>query len=363
MSNVNIFEDEDALRIYVEEIVTEYVSNPFRTSFGFRASCPICNEGSSGKRKKRFHYYRDSYSGFCFNSGCPCSEKGLSGLNLTATLKNIPLSMENSEYAKWYQRNNKSKSQHEMDVSKFQPQEVGFAPPPAESSNIRERLVATQEDLFEDTWVDLPPAVTEYCNQRKMFDAPFAPDNWKLYLDLKTKRLVIPWMEEGEIVYYQKRALLNGDDPKYIYPSGTHRPIFNIDKIDPSFPYIYVTEGAIDCCFLKNGIACGGLTPSNEQKEELRERFPGFNIVILTDNQWIDKSARLALNGDWRAKTNGLLKTAMYEYLFFIWPKAEQSKDINESVCNNSQICKFHDREWLLKNTYNALQAKFMMMQ
>lgn len=360
MSNTNIFEDEDALRVYTEEIVTEYVSNPFRTSFGFRASCPICNEGSSGKRKKRFQFYRDSYSGFCFNSGCPCSEKGLTGLNLTSTLKNIPLSMENSEYAKWYQRN--YKKSNNSDVLKYQPQqEIGFAPP--SETTIKERVVATQEDLFEDTWVDLPPAVVEYCNQRRMFNAPFAPDNWKLYLDIATKRLVIPWMEEGEIVYYQKRALLKGDDPKYIYPSGTHRPIFNVDKIDESFPYIFVTEGAIDCCFLKNGIACGGLTPSNEQKEELRERFPGFKIVILTDNQWVDRSAKLALNGDWRAKTNGLLKTVMYDYLFFIWPKGETAKDINESVCNDSTICKFHDKDWLLKHTYDALQAKFIMMQ
>lgn len=350
--NANIFTDEEALKVYVDEIVTETVPNPIRTSFGYRASCPVCGEGHSGRRKRRFQYYRDTASAFCFNSGCVLSEKGASGLALTSILKGIPIHLENAEYAKWYQKNY-GKKQNLNQLNIMAPEE--------QKEFITSKRQKTQEDLFEDTWVDLPEVVREYCEQRKMFDAPFAPDDWKLYFDTVSKRLVIPWMENDEIVYYQKRALLKFDDPKYIYPSGTTRPIFNVDKIDLNIPYIFSTEGAIDCCFLKNGIACGGLTPSNDQKEELRERFPGFKIVIVTDNQWKDKSARNALNGDWKSKSEGLLKNAMNDFLFLIWPKEETAKDINESVCSDSKICKFDDIDWLISHTYDALQAKFML--
>src|SRR5574344_1916441 len=240
---MNPFEDDDALNQYCEEVVFSVLTHPTRTSFGYRASCPVCHEGSSGNRKKRFQYYKDTHSAFCFNSGCPISETGKSGLQLTAILKGCVQSVENSEYIKWYQKNITSTSKKIDEANKMRDDELDAINPNL-CQHAEKNFEVKQEDdgLFEDSWVDLPSTVKEYCKQRKMFEAPFAPKNWNLYYDIISKRLVIPWIEDEKIVYYQKRALLRGDDPKYIYPSNSHRPIFNVDLIDKSFPYVFATD-------------------------------------------------------------------------------------------------------------------------
>lgn len=342
--------------MYVEEVAYTYVRNPQRNSKGFSASCPICNEGRSGSRKRRFNFFSDTHSAYCFNAGCPLNSGGASDLRLTAMLKGISQSEENAEYIRWFNRNsgrvNTARVNDAIDA-------IGGPPTDEDNRNGHGRtlssLTANKDTLFEDSWVDLPPTVRQYCEGRRMFDAPFSPEGWKLYFCTSTKRLVIPWMEDGSMSYYQKRALLRGDDPKYIYPSSTSRPIFNVDMVDMDFPYVFCTEGAIDCCFLKNGIACGGLVPSSDQREYLRERFPGFTVVILTDNQWSDRSAMMKLNGQ-----NGVLRTSS-EYMYFIWPKGIAEKDINECACSGNRLCHFDDPGWLRENSYDALQAKFLL--
>lgn len=341
--------DPESLRVYVEEVAFMSVSNPLRTSFGFRASCPVCHEGGSGSRKRRFQFYADTHSAYCFNAGCPLNGSGASDLTLTALLKGIPRSMEAAEYMKWFGKNSGRVMQSAVDVAIDR-----MGGPPSEEPS---RDVATKDaGMFEDSWVDLPPSVRRYCEDRKMFGAPFAPPDWRLYLCTSSRRLVIPWMEDGRIIYYQKRALLRGDSPKYVYPASTSRPIFNVDLVDESFPYVFCTEGAIDCCFLKNGVACGGLVPSASQREELRERFPGFRIVILTDNQWIDRSARAAMEG-----SRGMLFLSRFDFDFFIWPRESKAKDVNESVCMGESCCRFDDAGWLKEHSYDALQANVML--
>lgn len=344
--------DPESLRIYVEEVAFMSVANPLRTSFGFRASCPVCHEGGSGSRKRRFQFYSDTHSAYCFNAGCPLNGSGASDLTLTSLLKGIPKSSEVAEYLKWFGRNSGRVMQSTVDQAIER-----LGGPPSDEPRRSQGSPAQDKGLFEDSWVGLPPTVRKYCEDRRLFDAPFSPPDWRLYLCTASRRLVIPWMEDGRIVYYQKRALLRGDSPKYVYPTAMSRPLFNVDLVDESFPYVFCTEGAIDCVFLKNGVACGGLVPSAAQREELRERFPGFRIVILTDNQWVDRSAMAELAYGRRP----LLREAASDYSFFIWPKESRDKDVNESVCSGSSACRFDDAGWLSEHVYDALQAKLIL--
>lgn len=352
----NPYEDEIAMSEYLDDVVITAVGRYSTTKDGINASCPVCGEGSSGHRKKRFYYYRNTLSAHCFNVGCPLNEKSPKGLMLSAMIKGVDLKEENLEYIKWY----KKRFRH-----------VSVAQEPLPDINAKEEeqeITETQEkpiqSLFEDSWIDLPPIVKDYCEQRKMFEAPYAPKNWTFYFDQKTKRLVIPWKNErtGQIEYWQKRALLKGDSPKYLYPSGLSKSdfVFNLDKISDDWKYILLTEGCIDAAFSYNTVAIGGIKPSENQLRQIKERYPNHILVVAIDNPWVDRSAKLTLIGDKFSGSKGLIDQHKFDRMFFMWDKRCPYKDINECACAAHDVYPFDNREWLKRHIITAIQAKLM---
>jgi len=357
-NHTNPFEDEYALMTYNEEVILTYVPNPIRTSSGYNASCPVCGEGSSGRRKRRFYFYaKESGSAFCFNTGCPINEKAPRGLMLAAMLKGTEIKDENLAYIKWY----KKQFGHISGGSGlFHEPEIAIKP--LEQEETPQNQI---EGLFEDHWVELPPTIKEYCEQRKMFNTPFGPENWAFYFDKKTKRLVIPWNNRstGQIEYWQKRALLKGDSPKYLYPIGLSKSdfVFNLENISEDWPYILMTEGCVDAAFSFNTVAIGGIKPSVEQLKLLNERYPRHKLVVAIDNPWVDWSAKVSLLGDFKARTHGMLDQHKFDRLFFVWDKNCPYKDINECVCAAPGVYPFESKEWLETRIMSALQAKLVL--
>jgi len=85
---------------------------------------------------------------------------------------------------------------------------------------------------------------------RRVMEAKGTPTNWRLYYNEETDRLILPWVRNNEIVYYQERAIRHWQPEKYRFPSEMKKDIFGIDNIDESWKYILFTEGCFDSVFI-----------------------------------------------------------------------------------------------------------------
>ena len=95
------------------------------------------------------------------------------------------------------------------------------------------------------------------------------------------RRVVIPFIEDKKIVWYQARAINNFIVPKYKNPKGVEKSflVYNIDNLKN---VALVTEGAIDAMLI-NGVALSGVTASDWQIHKIMNKNPE-QIIIIPDN-------------------------------------------------------------------------------
>ena len=106
--------------------------------------------------------------------------------------------------------------------------------------------------------------------------------------------ILIKYIIDGDVIYHQlnnfKKYDISGQGVvKYIFPkedniNGQDKPIFNLDGIDPSFPYIFATEGVFDSLFVKNGCSLGGKVLTDYQFKMLKYCYPRHKIILAFDN-------------------------------------------------------------------------------
>lgn len=169
----------------------------------------------------------------------------------------------------------------------------------------------TVPDLPEDSINLLDPVQVSHHNKEKIFSiaerfiekrrlrtAAYRPKSYYLSISdfMHKNRLIIPFYGfDGNIIYYQSRALLHSDEEKgkYFFKLGAeHKEVFNLDKIDIDHDRIYKFEGTLDCIFVKNGISCGGVNETSYQTESI-ERIAMFqDSVYVFDNPVMDKTAK-----------------------------------------------------------------------
>ena len=319
------FESVD-FRYFVENKLNEHVRKITRYNDRWQMRCPICGDSAKNKRIKRFWYYKKTNSAYCFNSGCPASEQGLPILKILSLICNQSISEIKLEYLKSFGKTTK----------KIRPKE-----------KIKE--LPKQKVELLDSWIPIDDKIQKYIDFRQVLDAPHAPKNWTFYYDKRKKRLVIPWSFKGKLKSYQLRAIYKNQDPKYLFPFNVDKPVFGIENIDESFPYIFGLEGAFDSVWVKNGVAVGGLTPTENQLNIINSKLCEY--VYMFDNQWTDKtsmekSCRLAKK-DVNAK-------------IFIWPRDIQEKDVNEYVIKHKQN-PFNEKNFLKKHIYSGVKALLLL--
>lgn len=200
-----------------------------------------------------------------------------------------------------------------------------------------------------------------YIKRRRLDTAINAPD--ALYLSRRDythkNRLIIPFKSSsGKIIFYQSRKLFEWDDKTdYLSKYDSDKSIFGIDHVDSSINQVFIFEGPIDSCFMKNGVAVGGIneghhrfTPTqSDQLEELKF----YEKIWVLDSQWKDETAQ--------KKTLVLLE--MGEKVF-IWPRnwGVRYKDFNE-ICTDQGIDGISSA-FVLKNSQCGVSAalKFKMI-
>jgi hypothetical protein len=215
-------------------------------------------------------------------------------------------------------------------------------PLPGECVNLTDEL---QLSYFKNyPIIDL---ALQVCNDRRLFTALNAPKTY--YVCLKDKyhqnRLVIPFYNErGNIISYISRGIMNNDSrAKYLMKFGKDKPIFNLDKVDEDYPYIFVFEGQIDAMFVKNGVAIAGTHLSNSQEDELMRKFPFHNIIWVLDNYALeDEDVRKVIRDKMKANESVFL----YENDF------SKFKDLNEFCVEKKQD--FVDPALILNSCYSG---------
>jgi len=324
----------------------------------FNFNCNVCNDGTSGKNKRRGHVLLTSPPGKspfwlykCYNVGeCACAtEKPWPAAkwlkvkfpNLHSLFRKELLKSNNSKknnnrqklkdetkkqnaINEWNdkRKTEKNKAQEKKSVENFKP------------------ILKGEGEIFEKA--------IKFCQDRKI------PDKyWKKFfvctLGNYENRLIIPFYDKrNNIYYFQARALL-GQEPKYKNRvSSKENALFNWFVVDRKKP-VHILEGPFDSMLVENSIATLGLgVPDTVQKE--LDKMP---------KRWL-------LDNDIAGKTSSLKMLKKGDYVFR-WDKflkkyrLKDIKDINDAYLQLKRTEPFSTEElseFFTNSYYDSLYFK-----
>lgn len=334
---------------YVIEKFCQYTGYPKfnKRSNVWTGGCPICREGKSWGKKRRLYYKLDKNYIFCFNCGWKGGTveyiKHVTGMSYTDILN---------------ESNNYNTNNVQVILDDKLPEKTPDIP------SLPEDSINLFDSLQTDFWVkrDNKSVIDgiNFIKRRKLDVAINKPRSiWLSLSDYVHKnRIILPFYStEGKIIFYQSRSLYNTTNklPKYLSKSGGDKSIFNINQIDSSIDNIYIFEGPIDSCFIKNGIAIAGITATsgddmNQQQLKQMQDLKLYNKIWVLDSQWTDSTSY--------SKTHKLIDEG---HQVFIWPESigKQFKDINDVCIHVNKPGLGH--KFIDKHSYTGLKAKMVM--
>ena len=313
----------DQFPYYVQDRLVTLVKFTSKSQGQWMFRCPICGDSQKNKRKSRGVYYTKTNSYHCFNCGVSCGP-----YKLLAALQGVPEEAVKKDFVAEARR---------IDTSKRRP-----------TAQVAEKKQEVDVLSHNADWTP-SPLVVDFIRSRRLDEAPFKPAKWELYLDRKKHRIVLPWVRDGEMKYFQLRAIDKDQTPKYLFPPNVDKGVFGIDSIDDSLGMIFMLEGVIDSVFVRNGLAVGGTSLTEHQNSLLENYFS--ERVLLLDNQNVDETARKKLEK---------LARDHPEQKFFIWPKDISSKDVNELYVSTGDR-RFEDMDFLRSRVFSGLRALMEM--
>ena len=299
---------------YIVEKFYQFAGKPSKNRYNntYQGSCPMCREGNSWLKKKRFYFIPKNNNVFCHN--CGYSKTPLQWISEICNISISDVLFESNQSF--------SLSSLEVQKPKFVTETL-----PKDSINLFDKI---QLDYYKDN--SIVKKGLEFLDTRKLVNAVNIPK--ALYLSLVDKvhknRLIIPFYDENDkIVYYQTRTILDSDNltkPRYLSKINSEKTIFNINNIYPDYDTIFIFEGPLNSCFIKNGVAIGGIQENSYQlytskQQDQIDNYKFHKKIWVLDSQWKDKAAY--------NKTKKLLEL---NESVFIWPKSLGSKykDFND---------------------------------
>lgn len=314
-------------RFSAKELPKEYVTRKFyslgnnptyhKNNGSYNCGCPICHEGKSWGKKTRCWWLPDQNLIYCFNCG-----RGYSPINWIMEAGNLSFNDVKSEVTGGeYNIVNLDKENDLIDEDLAE----SIFGVPYDSVNLLEYLDGSSDSVINKA--------VKYLKDRGLDTAVNRPD--KIYLSHKDythgDRIIFPFFDSyGKIPFYQSRAFGGTDNEimekvRYLSKVGAEKSVFNLDKVSGEIDDIYVFEGPIDACFMKNGVAVAGVSAGDKQDltDLQRSQLAAFSLthrlVWVLDNQQVDETSR--------EKTEKLLQQGE---CVFIWPTGNKYKDFNE---------------------------------
>ena len=311
----------------------------------YNGCCPICKEGNSWGKKKRFYYIPDKELAYCHN--CGYSKKALTFITEVT-----------------------NKSLHEIinEVKEFDIEILPIEEPKEVKKVIDKSLPEdcinlsdiSQIEYYKDNAV--VKTALQLIKDRKLDKGINKPKTF--YLSLKDvvhkNRLILPFYDENDdIIFYQSRGLTKKDlfeRPKYLSKVGAERSLYGMQNINSNLDNVFIFEGPIDSYFVENGLATCGITERSDkmftslQKEQIN-KLNLYEKIYVLDNQYCDKAAL----------SKSIILADNNEKVF-IWPKElKRFKDFND-ICVAGNKDKIRP-EFILKNTHSGLKAKLLLTE
>ena len=311
----------------------------------YNGCCPICKEGNSWGKKKRFYYIPDKELAYCHN--CGYSKKALTFITEVT-----------------------NKSLHEIinEVKEFDIEILPIEEPKEVKKVIDKSLPEdcinlsdiSQIEYYKDNAV--VKTALQLIKDRKLDKGINKPKTF--YISLKDvvhkNRLILPFYDENDdIIFYQSRGLTKKDlfeRPKYLSKVGAERSLYGMQNINSNLDNVFIFEGPIDSYFVENGLATCGITERSDkmftslQKEQIN-KLNLYEKVYVLDNQYCDKAAL----------SKSIILADNNEKVF-IWPKElKRFKDFND-ICVAGNKDKIRP-EFILKNTHSGLKAKLLLTE
>ena len=311
----------------------------------YNGCCPICKEGNSWGKKKRFYYIPDKELAYCHN--CGYSKKALTFITEVT-----------------------NKSLHEIinEVKEFDIEILPIEEPKEVKKVIDKSLPEdcinlsdiSQIEYYKDNTV--VKTALQLIKDRKLNKGINKPKTF--YISLKDvvhkNRLILPFYDENDdIIFYQSRGLTKKDlfeRPKYLSKVGAERSLYGMQNINSNLDNVFIFEGPIDSYFVENGLATCGITERSDkmftslQKEQIN-KLNLYEKIYVLDNQYCDKAAL----------SKSIILADNNEKVF-IWPKElKRFKDFND-ICVAGNKDKIRP-EFILKNTHSGLKAKLLLTE
>jgi len=331
-------------------VVNVLYENIYKISYNkynksYNGCCPICKEGNSWGKKKRFYYIPDKELAYCHN--CGYSKKALTFITEVT-----------------------NKSLHEIinEVKEFDIEILPIEEPKEVKKVIDKSLPEdcinlsdiSQIEYYKDNTV--VKTALQLIKDRKLNKGINKPKTF--YISLKDvvhkNRLILPFYDENDdIIFYQSRGLTKKDlfeRPKYLSKVGAERSLYGMQNINSNLDNVFIFEGPIDSYFVENGLATCGITERSDkmftslQKEQIN-KLNLYEKIYVLDNQYCDKAAL----------SKSIILADNNEKVF-IWPKElKRFKDFNDiCVAGNKDNIK---PEFILKNTHSGLKAKLLLTE
>jgi DNA primase len=317
---------------YVSMFMNEHCEDVKEKNGKFHCRCPLCGDSKKSKRKKRFHltfFSEDKIIYNCFN----CNASG-TFTDLYATLKGID---ENTAY----------KELHGFESVSNRFKKVKFIKPKVEDDVIDFRKVLKNcicENTNENGYVtnNVIKILKKFKKERDV------PDYIKLWFcidgDYKNRIILPIYDDKGRMIYFQARATLPKQKPKYLNPTSTKKLIIpNIERLDFNKP-IVITEGLLDSFSISNGTTCLGKSITVEFIKELKKHNEDTALILVFDNDepGIEARAKFLRENDY----NKVVK-------YFLWNKRFPNiKDLNQMKTENNLSIKEMDNI-IKENSYN----------
>ncbi len=331
-------------------VVNVLYENVYKISYNkynktYNGCCPICREGDSWGKKKRFYYIPKSELAYCHN--CGYSKKPLSFIS---DVTSKPLHFIINEI-----------KQFDNEIVDIKPVENAVVKNdtslPDDCINLSD---ISQLNYYKDNTI--VKLALDLIQNRKLDKAVNRPKTFYISLTdaVHKNRLILPFYDDnGKIIFYQSRGVTKKDlheRPKYLSKVGAERSLYGVQNIDANLDNIFIFEGPIDSYFCQNGIAICGITENSDkmftnlQKKQIA-KLNLYEKIYVLDNQRLDSAS---LN-----KSKHLVDS---NNKIFIWPKElRQFKDFND-ICVAGNKDKINP-EFILKNTYSGLKAKLLLTE
>ena len=281
--------------------------------------CPICGDSRKNKLKKRGYFYRKTGTYTCFN--CDTHLTGYAFLKFICSPDVFDRIIQEYKVLN-FDNIVRGKKENKQEFDKSEMDFEIISPNPS------------YKYLLDLGW-KTEPLTNEATNY---LDGRMIPnDKRDMFCSIKDKDgrefILIKYLIDGDVIYHQlnnfnKYDIFGQGKTKYIFPKDKNinfqeKPIFNLNNIDASFPYIFCVEGIYDSLFIQNGISLGGKSLTNYQLNMIKYYYPRHKIVFSFDND----GAGIAASLTHAEKFPNALFLDMYK-LF----DAVKAKDLNEFV-------------------------------